>query len=205
MKKKGTTRNTWICTEERTLIESPVLSVIERRCQSSEDGRHHRFYLLKSNDWCNIIPITEDGKVVLVRQHRLGNDEQSLEIPGGVKDSGESDPQAAALREMAEETGYVPLPGARCIAIASNFPNPAIQNNTCHSFIVGPVKREKNQKLDPGEMIEVIEVPIEEIPAKVANGEIDHALILNAFLALAFQSPEAQKGLIEKMRGFTRS
>jgi hypothetical protein len=62
-----------------------------------------------------------------------------------------------------------------------------------------------SQKLDPGEMIEVVEVPISEIPARILNGEITHALMLNTFFFLALQAPEMSMGLSGVLGEFTRS
>jgi ADP-ribose pyrophosphatase len=64
------------------------------------------FVVIASADWCNVIAVTPDGKLVLVRQFRFGIEEFSLEIPGGIIDPGET-PVAAAVRELREETGYV--------------------------------------------------------------------------------------------------
>src|SRR5262245_52453780 len=97
-------RNQWITESEKTLISSPVMEIIQRDARSSEDGRAHKFYVMKSRDWCNIIPVTEDGKVVLVKQWRIGIDRHTLEVPGGVADQTDKDVRSAALREMAEET-----------------------------------------------------------------------------------------------------
>lgn len=198
-------KNSWIAESERTVVSSPVMEVIEQTCRSSEDERQHNFYILRSRDWANIIPVTEDGKIVLVKQYRIGIARHTVEIPGGVADSGETDAQVAAIREMTEETGYVPLPGARCLHVGTSFPNPAIQNNRVHSFVIGPVRRAGPQKLDSGEMIEVIEVPIHEIPKMLDKGAIDHALIANAFLQLAFRSPSARGDLIQTLGSFSRT
>src|SRR5262245_30832373 len=78
---------------ERPLAESPV------------DGSRHAFYRIRSQDWTQIVPITRDGHIVLVRQYRHGAERLTLEIPGGLIDPGE-DPGEAALRECLEETGY---------------------------------------------------------------------------------------------------
>jgi 8-oxo-dGTP pyrophosphatase MutT (NUDIX family) len=198
-------RNSWICDREKTIIDSPFVQFVERDCHSSEDGKRHRFYVLRSKDFCNIIPVTEDGKVVLVRQFRQGIDQHTLEIPGGLVDPTDHDLQAAAIREMIEETGYEPLPGATSRRVSSALANPAIMNNFCHSFIIGPVRRSREQSLDEGEMIDVVEVPFVELPAMIARGEINHGLILNAFLALALQTTEGEKALIQQLSAFTRS
>ena len=197
-------KNTWICDAEQTLLASPVMSVVEQLCHSSEDGRQFKFYLLRSRDWCNIIPITEDGKIVLVKQWRIGIAAHTLEMPGGVSDPEDPDFQASALREMEEETGYVALPGAQVRSLGWTHPNPAILNNRCHSFIVGPVRRTNQQRLDPGEMIEVIEVPIRELPERILDGEFTHALMLNAFLFLMLQDPSGSGFLASHLEAFRR-
>jgi 8-oxo-dGTP pyrophosphatase MutT (NUDIX family) len=181
------------------------MDVVEQLCRSSEDERKFKFYLLRSRDWCNIIPITEDGKVVMVRQHRIGVNQQTLEVPGGVIDASDSDEKAGAIREMEEETGYSPLPEAECLYLGWTFPNPAISNNKCHSYIVGPVRRTREQHLDPGEMIEVVEVPISEIPDRILKGEINHALMLNTFFFLGLKTQAVSGALLGQLDRFTRT
>jgi 8-oxo-dGTP pyrophosphatase MutT (NUDIX family) len=197
------TRNSWICESERTIVDSPVMSIVERQCRSSEDDRRHRFYLFRSKDWCNIIPITEDGKVVFVRQFRIGIGAHTLEIPGGVMDPTDSNPQAAAIREMTEETGYEPIQGFRCERLGWTFPNPAIQDNRCHSFIVGPVRKTREQKLDAGEMIDIVEIPLEEIPVLILKGEITHALMLNTFFFASLQGGSGT--LVDQLSQFKKT
>lgn len=197
------TRNTWICLKERKILSSPVMEILERDCKSSEDERTAKFYLLKSRDWCNIIPITEDGKVVLVKQFRIGISDHTLEIPGGVSDPEDTDMLCAAIREMTEETGYVPLPHARSQDLGWSHPNPAILNNRSHFFVVGPVSRQKTQNLDHGEMIEVVEVPISELGEWIAAGKISHALTLNALFALMIRVPQGLDALRDSLLGFT--
>lgn len=198
------TKNSWICQHEKILVTSPVLDIVERHCKSSEDDREFNFYLMRSRDWCNIIPVTEDGKVVMVKQYRIGISEHTLEVPGGVIDPNDSNTQEAAIREMEEETGYAPLPGARCQNLGWSFPNPAIQDNRVHSFIIGPVRKIRDQNLDDGEMIEVIEVPLSEIGDRILNGEINHALMLITFFFLFLRASQSSRTLESELSRFTR-
>lgn len=195
----------WIVDSEEALLESRVMTLMREDCHASIDpSKTHRFYTLRTRDWCNVIPVTEDGKVVLVRQYRVGTRLHTLEFPGGVVDHDGEGLAETALRELAEETGYAPLPGARCIPLGQSQSNPAIFNNRVHSFIVGPVRRVSEQKLDPGEMIEVIEVPISDVPRLAESGEISHALMLVTFLHLVMRAPESKELLARSLGEFSR-
>jgi len=89
------------------------------------------FYTIETNDWVNIIPLTEDEKVVMIKQYRHGSQDVTLEIPGGlVDDEGHKE---AALRELKEETGYA---GDEVQYLGAVNPNPAIFNNLCHTYLV---------------------------------------------------------------------
>ena len=194
----------WICDREEILIQSPVLEVIRKTCHSSEDSsRVHPFYALRSPDWCNILPVTRDGKVVLVRQFRIGIDEDTLEFPGGIIDPTDADVPSGAIREMAEETGYVPAQGCRCESVGWSHPNPAMQNNRSHFFVIGPVEKTSSQNLDAGEQIDVVEVPISRIPELVRSGQIRHSLILNTLFFLMLNSAGGEPLLANAISGFS--
>ncbi|HQP55774.1 MAG TPA: NUDIX hydrolase [Syntrophorhabdus sp.] len=135
-----------------------------------------RFYVIDTNDWVNIIPITEDGQVVMIQQYRHGSKNITLEIPGGLVD--DESPENAALRELLEETGYQ---GDNVTYLGATNPNPAIFNNLCHTFLVRNVKKVSETNLDDNEDIEVTLKPIEEIPSLIADGSINHALVIIAF------------------------
>ena len=154
-----------------------VFSLRTDRAISPRTGKEHSFFILESTSWVNIIPLTSDGKVVMVKQYRHGAGEVTLEIPGGLVEEGDT-PETAAMRELVEETGYT----ARKVSALGNVqPNPAIQNNRCYSFIAHDVRLTREQSQDEKEDIEVVLKPISEIPAAIRNGEITHALVLAAF------------------------
>src|SRR5664279_4692538 len=102
-------------------------------------------------DWVNVLALTPDHRLVLVRQFRFGVDAFSLEIPGGVMEPDE-DPVAAGLRELREETGFTGR-GARLLG--SVHPNPAIQSNRCHIVLVEEAVRTEALEWDADEEIEV--------------------------------------------------
>jgi 8-oxo-dGTP pyrophosphatase MutT (NUDIX family) len=140
----------------------------------------------------------------MVKQYRIGIAGYTLEVPGGVIDPQDLNDEIAAVRELTEETGYCPVLGAKCLHLGWTFPNPAIMDNKCHSYVIGPVKKTLAQKLDPGEMIEVVEIPIAEIPERILKGEINHALMLNTFFFLALGSKITSTTLVNELSQFVR-
>lgn len=195
----------WVSEKEQVILKSPVIDVIRKKCHSSLDPKKkHDFYVLNSPDWCNIIPVTSDGKVVLIRQYRIGIDGYALEVPGGVMDPEDDHLEEAAIREMTEETGYVPIKNAKCISLGSTHPNPAIQNNSCHSFVIGPVEKREKQNLDPGEIIELEEVAIEDLPQIIRDGKIQHALMLVTFFLFLTQQKEFSALLRDGLKTLSR-
>jgi len=115
--------------------------------------------------------------VVLIEQHRHGTAEVTLEIPGGMVDSGE-EPLAAGVRELTEETGYG---SARAELIGSVTPNPAMLNNRCHTVLVEDATVQGPCALETHEEIAVRLVPLAEISEWIARGDIHHALVVAAF------------------------
>jgi len=70
------------------------------------NGKSGQRDIIEHNGACLIIPVTNDGQLVMVRQYRTGANAVLLEFPAGKLDKGE-EPEKCALRELAEETGYV--------------------------------------------------------------------------------------------------
>jgi ADP-ribose pyrophosphatase len=153
------------------------------------DGSHRLEALsVSATDWCNVVAVTRDDEVVLVRQFRFGIATYSLETPGGVVDPGETAAEAA-VRELFEETGYR---GSDPVALTRVHPNPAMQANEAHGFLVQNASFSGAAAPDHGEDLEVVLVPASQIPLLIAEGVISHALIvvtLQAWLATRAKAP----------------
>jgi hypothetical protein len=74
------------------------------RAVSPRTGKAHDFYVLESRSWVNVIPLTPEQEVVLVRQYRHGTREVTLEIPGGIVETNDS-PEESAHRECGRRQG----------------------------------------------------------------------------------------------------
>ncbi len=131
-------------------------------------------FTIRTLDWVHIVPVTTDGRFVLVRQYRHGSCAFSVELPGGaISEPGES-PEQAAVRELLEETGYAPR---RMLSLGSVNPNPALFGNRCYTFLAEDCDRVAEPQLDLGEDLEVLTVTRGELDALVRRGEVDHALV----------------------------
>ncbi len=147
------------------------------RALSPRTGQEHDFFVFESNEWVNIIPVTRDKEVVLIKQYRHGVSDIVLEIPGGIVENNDT-PLEAAVRELKEETGYSPK---EMVYLGMAHANPAFLNNRCHSYLALDVYPDGLQELDDKEDIEVLLKPLAEIPELIKSGEISHSLILAAF------------------------
>ena len=144
---------------------------------SPRTGKEHHFFVIESPPWVNVIPLTPQNEVVLVKQYRHGTQEVTLEIPGGLVEVSDS-PEGAAKRELMEETGYG---ASEMILLGTVHPNPAIQNNLCYTYLAKNVVLSGQQEQDDKEDIQVVLRPLREIPGIIQKGEITHSLVLAAF------------------------
>jgi ADP-ribose pyrophosphatase len=167
----------WEHLSEESLARYKVFDVVKARRRSPRTGADIGFFLIRTPDWVNVVAITEDDQLILVRQYRHGTRQFSLEIPGGLIDPHERDPAAAAARELREETGF--LCGA-LRPLGAMAPNPAIFTNRCHAYLATGCRKVGDLLQDPGEDIEVVLVAVAEVDALIRSGAIDHALVLAA-------------------------
>ena len=167
----------WHRNDARRIQRCGIFSLDRVTFTPPEGGDARPFYVLDLPDWINVIALTDDGRVPLVRQYRFGIEELTLEIPGGMC-NGDEDPLDAAKRELREETGYE---SDDWTALGWVHPNPPLQNNRCHTFLARSARKTSEPQLDPNERIEQALVPLAELPKRIEDGEITHALVLAAF------------------------
>jgi len=157
--------------------EYRVFKIREDLSRSPRTGKEHSFYVIEADDWVNVIPVTPEGQMVFIRQYRHGTRDITLEVPGGTVDGNES-AEGAARRELREETGF---DAARMIYLGFVEPNPAIQNNVCHSYLALGARPYGDQNLDGTEEIDVVMIDPADVPSLIVGGQIRHALVVTAF------------------------
>lgn len=154
-----------------------IFKLLRERFVSPRTGAEVGAVVVQSRDWVNVVALTDDAQVVLIRQFRFGTEKPTLEIPGGMVDAGES-PLRAAQRELLEETGYR---AATWLELGAIEPNPAFMRNRLHCFVARGCERVADQHQDPGEAITVELRAWREVEGLVTCGEIRHALVIVAF------------------------
>jgi 8-oxo-dGTP pyrophosphatase MutT (NUDIX family) len=144
---------------------------------SPRTGKEHDFFVLDSVNWVNVIAITPDQKLVMVQQFRHGSNTIELEIPGGMMDTGETDPVATAVRELREETGYT---GEKARPLGKIWSNPAILSNITYTVLIENCRLKHKVDWDYAEDLVTRLVPVSDLPKLVADEKIGHSLVVVA-------------------------
>ena len=163
----------WTTVGSEYLFRRPWLTV-RRDCVRLPDGTEHpEFYILEYPTWVNVVAITDKGEFVMIRQYRHGIQETRYEIVAGCAEEGE-EPEAAARRELAEETGYT---GGRWSLLTVLSPNATSNNNLSYSFLAEGVVKTEGQHLDATEDIRVCLLSRDEVLHLLQTDELRQALM----------------------------
>src|ERR1700679_1313608 len=111
----------WKTLKSQILFQSGIFRLRSDECELPDGRVMPRYYVFEFPDWVNVVPVTPNGQMILLKQHRHGAERDFLEIPGGSTHPGQNeDPREAAARELLEETGYQ---SQNWIACGSHYPN----------------------------------------------------------------------------------
>lgn len=163
----------------RRIYEGRVASLREDIVELASGGRAER-EVVEHAPVVAIVPLDDDGNVVLVCQYRLAAQEALLEVPAGGVDPGES-VEAAAQRELQEETGYR---AARFERLTGFFVSPGFCTEFVHVFLATGL-RESRIDADDDEQIEVQRVSMSEAVRLVESGAIKDAKSIIGILLAA--------------------
>ena len=162
----------WTVEATETVHRDRWVSLRADACVNARGVPVAPYYVLEYSDWVNVLALSEDEQVIMVRQYRHGVGRVCVELPGGAVDEGES-PAAALRRELLEETGFEV---GQLEATVSLTPNPATHDNWVHSFLARDCRRVADPRLDATEDIEVVTVPIPEFVERLLGGELAQAM-----------------------------
>ena len=167
----------WLKKSSRQLGDFRIFKLRSDVKVSPRTGEEHDFFILDSVNWVNVIALTPDNQLIMVEQYRHGSNTAELEIPGGTMDAADASPLAAGVRELREETGFE---GTGAQIIGRIFPNPAIMSNSCFTVLVENCRLQHPVEFDSGEDLVTKLIPAGELPGLVAEGRIQHSLVVVA-------------------------
>lgn len=142
------------------------------RCERPGGHLVPAYHVIELAEWATVIPLTDEGNIVLVREYRHAAGKVMIGLPGGTADPGETDWESVACRELREETGYAPK---KMIHVGACYPNPATQTNLIHYFLALGCRQDHAQAFDPNEDIEVLEWPYRDF-LSYEKLDVQHAL-----------------------------
>lgn len=163
----------WSLLDSQYIIRRPWLTARCDKVQLPTGAVIDEYYVLEYPDWVNVLAITEEGKLVMVRQYRHALGETRYELCAGVCEKDET-PLIAAQRELYEETGYAGGEWQHWMTLSANA---STMNNLTHCFLARGVKRTSGQHLEETEDLTVHLFSTDEVKRLLADDEVRQSLM----------------------------
>ena len=164
--------------ERKEIYQGPIFQVVTDQVELPDGKGQAQRDLIFHNGAVAVLPITEDGKTILVKQYRKAIEAVSYEIPAGKLEVGENtDPVAAALRELEEETAYT----GKLELLYDFYSAIGFCNEKLKLYLASDLKKVENPRSqDEDETLEVLEVSLEEAKELIQSGHICDAKTIMA-------------------------
>ncbi|MBK0379815.1 NUDIX hydrolase [Mucilaginibacter segetis] len=166
------TELTWKIRSSTYIHKGPWATLRSDKCEMPDGRIVEDYYVLEYPNWVNAVALTNENKILMVRQYRHAAGIVSLEIPGGVIEDGE-EPATALRRELLEETGYE---FGDLELLSTVYANPSTANNKTFCYLAKGGKKVQEQMLDEHEHLIVEEYTIAEVKQLLADNKIAQAL-----------------------------
>jgi 8-oxo-dGTP pyrophosphatase MutT (NUDIX family) len=171
----------WKVLSREYLAREPWYTVRVDRVQLPNGHVIPKYWVSEYRPWVNVVALTEQDQVVLIRQYRHGIEKVAWEIPAGTTDPEDRSLEEAARRELREETGYG---GGRWSLLTTLSANPALQNNLTTTFLAEGVTRLGDAAPEANEEMTVRLAPLAEVARLIESGGFVQALHVAPLLML---------------------
>ena len=169
----------WKTLSSEYLFNDLWFKVRKDKCQTPGGKIVEPYYVYEFPTWVTALPITEEGKIVMVKQYRHALGETCLEIPGGCMEDTDKNFEEAIARELLEETGYS---FSSYDYLGKISANPSTNNNLMQMFLAKGGKKVAEQQLDGNEEIEVVLLEIGELKQLLKENKIVQAMHVTCIL-----------------------
>ncbi|MDB5232985.1 MAG: mismatch repair protein MutT [Chitinophagaceae bacterium] len=172
----------WKLLSSEYVFDDKWLRARKDTCEKPDGSLVKNYYVIEYMEWVTALCITEDQKVVMVKQYRHALGEVCLELPGGCVDDTDASFDVAIKREALEETGYE---FEKLTYLGNTSPNPSTNTNRMHMYLLQGGKKVQGQQLDANEQIEIVILTIPELLEKLKRNEIIQSMhVTTIFYAL---------------------
>ena len=158
----------WERIRSERLLETPYFALRSDKLRLPGGAVKDPYYVVERPDAAIIFPLTGEGEAVLVRQYRPPLERMELGLPAGLVEEGEK-PEAAARRELLEETGYS---GGEWEPLGALASSPSLKDNWAYLFLARGVEEMAPPDPDEHELVETVRVPVGELLGLIRAGEI---------------------------------
>jgi 8-oxo-dGTP pyrophosphatase MutT (NUDIX family) len=169
----------WDVLSSRTALRDRWIDVTADACRDARGHILDPFYTFSYPDWVQVVALTTDNQIVLVRQYRHGARARTLELPAGAMDPTDPSPLETAARELREETGFVT---SNLEHVCSLHPNTATHRNLCHTVLARDVVPSAATAHEAGEDIVVETMPLPAVVAGLNAGLLAQAMHVSALV-----------------------
>lgn len=159
----------WRVTASSYVVDTRFLRLRKDTIELPDGSIVMDYYVRESRGFVIVFALTEDRRVVLVRQYKHGIAQELLELPAGAIDPGE-EPVETAIRELEEETGYT---APSMVHVRSFIVDPTNSDTIAHLFLARDASQTSEQDLDVTENIKLELADLDELRKFVRDGTID--------------------------------
>ncbi|MBL7730641.1 MAG: NUDIX hydrolase [Chitinophagaceae bacterium] len=177
----------WKVLSSEYLFNDRWFKVRREKCETPQGKIVDPYYVYDFSTWVGALPVTKEGKIILIRQYRHALGEVCIEIPGGCVDDTDKDHEEAIARELLEETGYR-FSGYQYLGPIS--PNPSTNSNLLHMYLATGGEKVSAQQLDENEEIEILELTMEELKQLLKEHKIVQSMHVSCIMYALLQLDE---------------
>jgi 8-oxo-dGTP pyrophosphatase MutT (NUDIX family) len=175
-------RQVWEILSSKYVVRDRWLTLRADDCRNADGQVIAPYYVLEYPPWVNVLALTPEHNVVLIKQYRHGIRQVILELPGGAVDEQDASILDAAQRELREETGYV---AEEWRETGSFCASPSNHTNLAHCYLAFGARYVAEPQRESSEHIEVALLSLDEFLERAYHGELRHSHHVAAlFLAL---------------------